>query len=214
MNHSHFTKAFLFGVAVTTSLLAAAQANMSEVLRGTTPLTFIGLDFSAARFTARYDFAELDQQGANYFMRWNGLMEAEWAKFNMAEPMKLVDAPTKTLYVQEINAAVDLSKAWGNGGTAFDLSRIPAMVERYATEDGEGVGCVFIVAEFNKGALMGDFYVVFFDMKSKAVLHTEHIIGKPMGFGLRNYWAGAVYDALKQVKSTYRRLWEQKYLKK
>ena len=190
-----------------------AQNAMADMLSGKTPLTFIGLDFSRAKFVARYEFPGLDKQGSVFFSRWNGLLQSEWAKYNLAEPLKLGNVPTNTQYVQEVNDAVDVQKAWASGDPVFDKDGIPAMVKKYRTQDGEGVGCVFVVGSFNKPLEKGEFFITFFDMKSKEVLHIERLVGKPFGFGERNFWAGAVTNVLEEIKKTYRNTWEQKFLK-
>lgn len=192
---------------------AMAQNAMADMLSGKTPLTFIGLDFSQAKFVARYDFPGLDKQGNVFFSRWNGLLQNEWMKYNLAEPLNLGNVPTNTQYVQLVNDGVDVQKAWAGGDPVFDKDGIPGMVKKYKTEDGEGLGCVFIVGSFNKSLEKGEFFVTFFDMKTKEVLHTERMVGKPVGFGERNFWAGAVSNVLDEIKKTYRNTWEQKFLK-
>ena len=37
-------------------------------------------------------------------------------------------------------------------------------------------------------------------MDSKQVYFSERMLGKPSGFGLRNYWANAIYDILKLIR--------------
>lgn len=191
----------------------SAQNPMADMLSGKTPLTFIGLDFSQAKFVARYEFPGLDKQGNVFFSRWNGLLQNEWIKYNLAEPLQLGNVPTNTQLVQSVNDAVDVQKAWAAGDPAFDAAQVPAMVKKYNTQDTEGIGCVFIVGSFNKALEKGEFFVTFFDMKTKDVLHAERIVGAPIGFGERNYWAGAVTSVLNDIKKTYRNTWEQKFLK-
>jgi hypothetical protein len=57
----------------------------------------------------------------------------------------------------------------------------------------------------------GAFFVTFINMNTKEVLFTERMTGEPGGFGLRNYWAGSVYNILKRIKSTEYRSWQKKY---
>ena len=42
--------------------------------------------------------------------------------------------------------------------------------------------------------------MVFFDIKSRNIVSSFKLTGAASGFGLRNYWAGSVYDAMKKVK--------------
>ncbi|MEO8067011.1 MAG: hypothetical protein ABI599_04885 [Flavobacteriales bacterium] len=211
------THASFLPLAAAFTLLASspahAQSTMQDMLSDKTPLTFIGLDFSEAKFVARYEFPGLDKQGTMFFVRWNALLQTEWAKYNLAEPLQLGNVPTLTQFVQEVNDRVDVQKAWATGDPVFDKERIPAMVKKYKTEGEEGMGCVFIVGSFNKTLEKGEFFVTFFDMKTKEVVHTERMVGKPFGFGERNFWAGAVTNVLEDIKKTYRNTWEQKFPK-
>lgn len=200
-------------MALTCIAPAVAQDTMGGMLRGSVPLTFIGLDFSQAFFVARQNFPGLDKEGPTYFDRWNELLRTEMEKYNLSEPMKLDHVPTMVEYVRNVNAAVDLNEAWATGNVVFLKEHIPEMVKKYATQDREGVGCVFIVGSFNMTLERSDLYVTFFGMKTHEVLHVEWIEGRPAGLGERNYWAGAVSNVLDEIKKTYRNTWEQRFLK-
>ncbi len=51
-------------------------------------------------------------------------------------------------------------------------------------------------------------------MDSKQVYFSERMIGKPLGFGLRNYWANAIYDILKLIRKREFEMWRKKYYSK
>lgn len=53
-------------------------------------------------------------------------------------------------------------------------------------------------------------YVTVFDIKTKNVLILERMVGKPMGIGLRNFWAGAMKHVIKQITTDYYNLWKSK----
>jgi len=205
--------ALMAATVILAPLAGRSQATMADVLNGKTRLTFLGLDLSEAQFTTQIDFAEVSNQGALYFRKWNGLLQSEWEKFNLAKPLKLASVPTDVSIADEANDVTDVSKAWAAGNVTFDKEQIPAMVRTYKTGDKEGAGCVFIVGSFNKPAETADMYVTFLDLKTKEVLHVERVVGEPRGFGLRNYWAGAVTSVLEQIDKRYRKEWHAKYLK-
>jgi hypothetical protein len=73
------------------------------------------------------------------------------------------------------------------------------------------VGVVFIVSAFNKTQEMAEYYVTFFNMSTKEVLHSERIGGAPSGFGLRNYWAGSVMAVLKSIDKQYEKAWNSRF---
>ncbi|HRD53071.1 MAG TPA: hypothetical protein PKY96_10545 [Flavobacteriales bacterium] len=190
-----------------------AQASMSSILTGKTTLTWVGIDFSHVQLATRADFGDLENAGPGYFARWNYLLEQEPAKFDMTGALKLGYVKHVTSVVQPINDAIDISKCFPVTIQAFDRERVHDMIARYDMSGFEGAGVVLLAHSMSKPALRGEFVVVFFDAQTKEVLHAEQISGKPMGFGLRNFWAGAVANVIKEINGTYQKAWEAKYVK-
>lgn len=62
-----------------------------------------------------------------------------------------------------------------------------------------GVGMVFIAQFLDKSNNRGTYEVVFFNTETKEIIEEWITDGKARGFGLRNYWAGSVYSALKKL---------------
>ncbi len=62
----------------------------------------------------------------------------------------------------------------------------------------DGYGLVFIVESYSKTAVKGNIWVTFFHVPTKKVVFTKKMAGKASGFGVRNYWTGAVFDVMKQ----------------
>ena len=71
---------------------------------------------------------------------------------------------------------------------------------------------MFIAESLNKIDTEAYFHVVIINIDSKEVLLSERLRGQPSGFGIRNYWAGAIYEILKNIDSRYYRLWRNKYM--
>jgi hypothetical protein len=69
------------------------------------------------------------------------------------------------------------------------------------------------VESFDKTGEQASMYVTFINLSSKKVLMTERLTAEPTGFGLRNYWAGAVYSMYKQISKKELRNWREKYQK-
>ena len=57
---------------------------------------------------------------------------------------------------------------------------------------------VLIATTLDKGNGIGYYTAVLFDPATQEVILQMDMAGKPGGFGLRNYWAGSVYNALKK----------------
>ncbi|MFZ1331619.1 MAG: hypothetical protein WAR83_05500, partial [Flavobacteriales bacterium] len=131
--------------------------------------------------------------------------------FNMATALGINACINNTSYVQAANDGISSADLLSRTAGTLDKEKVPSMVKDYKTEDGEGVGVVFIVSTFNKTQEMAEFYVTFFNMKTKEVLHSERISGKPVGFGLRNFWAGSVTNVLKSIEKDYSKAWLKRF---
>lgn len=64
----------------------------------------------------------------------------------------------------------------------------------------EGTGLVIVAQFLNKADKWGTYTIVYFDIATREILEAVDSRGKAGGYGLRNYWARSVLDALKKVK--------------
>jgi len=205
-------KRIILSLAVMLTLGAAVNAQtMADALNNKCAVTWIGLDFSEATLVPTVEFAPVQADPGLMIMKWNNLLEAEAEKFNMAKALGIGACTNNTSYVQGVNDGLTGTDLLSRSAGTLDKEKVPAMVKKYKTEDGEGVGIVFIVSTFNKTQEMAEYYVTFFNMKSKAVLHSERISGKPTGFGLRNFWAGSVTSVLKNIEKEYSKAWLKRF---
>lgn len=215
-----YRNSFAKGIAaipVALALLAvsnvSAQISMADVLQKKVPLTCVGLDFSEAHFTPRFEFEKLEKRGSVFLNEWNNLIEAEPAKYDLGVPLGLDYVGNVTSYVLSSNGNFQPAKAFQAATGPLTEQQIAKMVSQYPTKGVDGAGVVYIVNSFNKTAEQAQFTIVFFDMATHKVLHSERVQGKPGGFGLQNYWAGSLVNVLNQVKTTYAPAWRVRYAK-
>ncbi len=71
---------------------------------------------------------------------------------------------------------------------------------------------VYLVEYFDKHKAEASFYVVFFDIASKEILLCERVTAPPAGFGIRNHWAGSVYNSMKLISKKRIKAWRKQYL--
>lgn len=197
-------------LAIVTLPLSTQAQTMADALNNKCTITWIGLDFSEAKFVPTVDFAEVQNNVDLALLKWNNLLEQEAAKFDLGAALGSTRTTNNTSFVQDANAGIAPHDLIQRTAEPLDLSKIPGMVRRYKTE-GEGVGVVFIVESFNKTDVQAVFHVTFFNMATKEILHTERMVGKPGGFGMRNYWAAAVTSVLKNIKSNYAKMWHKRF---
>ena len=105
------------------------------------------------------------------FRRINELFITEAKKYNVGKQLKY------TLSKEQIKAAIN----------ALPIQKTP------------GVGMVFIAQFLDKSNNRGTYEVVFFNTETKEIIEEWITDGKARGFGLRNYWAGSIYSALKKL---------------
>ena len=161
-------------------------------------ITWFGLDFSKAAFIGD-GFVTPDQVKNELLIPINQLMLDEQVKFNIPKffevPNVVNDFDDVTRHTKEID-----NKEMKIFHTSEDYSITETDVQKIISDyksDKDGYGLVFVVESFNKTAVQGAIWVTYFDIKSKKVVFTTKLTSKPMGFGLRNFWAGSVYGIMK-----------------
>jgi hypothetical protein len=79
---------------------------------------------------------------------------------------------------------------------------VQELIGKYDCGSDKGIGLVFVMENFDKMFKINtaSMIVVFFDIGTKKVLHSERMTEKGGGFGFRNYWVSAVYKVLKQIR--------------
>ncbi|MBV6405365.1 MAG: hypothetical protein IT228_11780 [Flavobacteriales bacterium] len=182
----------------------AQQSSLADLLADRVGLTWIGVDYSATKFTPRYKFGPLDQAGPAFFERWNMLFEGELDKYTPCPHLKVKDCTVATSYVEPVNREVKVPEVWNKPELAPE--GVQELVSRYRTEDRSGVGMVYIAIKYDAPAERADYYVTFFDMATRQVLHTEKVSAEPGGAGLRNYWASTVIKVHEQLKGIRKKL--------
>lgn len=183
---------FVIAAALFVCSALAAQPNVGE------DVNYYGIDFSK---TKTFGAAETGAQFKDAFTRINTLVIAEWPKYDpgkfLYKNIVLQDISVTTLVNNEINPSDIETTSSGYRLTDDDIA---GMVRRYDLKESEGTGLVIIGELLEKSTYLGGFYVVYFDIASREVLSSRQIIGKARGFGLRNYWAGALYNAMKTLR--------------
>ena len=78
------------------------------------------------------------------------------------------------------------------------------IIKMYELPEKQGIGVVFIAKQLNKVQGVALYDLVVFDIASREVIMHKMVAGEARGFGLRNYWAGSIYDIIKANKKLMR----------
>jgi hypothetical protein len=196
----------LFGIALfflatlSVAQKGATQQKMDEVV-------WYGLDFTQTAFVGSFDQGMGAYPTTGTLLRdkwvpqWNNLVVAEQPKFDLSAALH---GPTIYYDINTISALnlkmMDVSKCMTPNPIKLDDKTVIAMVKNYqAGTKKSGIGMAFIVESFNKVTNTAGVYIVLFDIASNNIFKCKYFEGRPMGAGLRNYWAGAIKDIIKQM---------------
>jgi hypothetical protein len=178
---------------------------------------WLGIDFSKVQLVGDFSqFAEAGQKSTveiktQYFPGWNRLIVDERSKYDIKGMLRKENVIYNIDMIGEINATASTEEMETDNPKKFTEADIATMVKQYNPEKKDGIGIVFVAETLNKGELIAWFHFVAIDLSSNTVLFSDRLSGKPMGFGLRNYWAGAIYDIIKDIKSKKYKEWKSKY---
>ncbi len=182
-------KLFLIVATILVWTASSAQDNFGRTVN------YYGVDFSQ---TKAYGAKETGAQFATAFKAINVLVFKEWDKYN---PEKFIDESISIVDIsvtEEWNEKVNPKDIITNSSNyILANSDISEMVKRYEIEETDGVGLVIICELLNKENNMGNYTIVFFDIASREVLYNKFVVGKAKGFGLRNFWARSLLNAMK-----------------
>jgi hypothetical protein len=173
-------------------------------------LVWCGLDYSKVKMIGTMDFREPDQIFPAMLDAWNNLYMQEMIPLMEKERV----APTiksDVKAVTERNAKASANQVQHEDGTSDEMVKpshitdadVAKIVASYDLKESSGTGLVFIMDRLVKAQQMECYYIVFFDIGSRKVLHSERIVAKAGGIGFRNFWFRPVKDGVARLPKIY-----------
>ena len=181
----------LLQVAAFTGFTQSDQADT----KASAGMTWLGVDFSHVHIVGDYRMFETTP---DFAQKINDLIYVETDKFDIAGLLKRRSVAYNVKYFEEKNKNSTPIEATKNPG--FTDEKILEIVADNKPAGGSGQGAFFIAESLNKQTSEGIFHLVIVNLNDNKVIRTEKLIGEPRGFGLRNYWAGAIYDIIKDKR--------------
>ncbi|MDO5665876.1 MAG: hypothetical protein Q4G63_11560 [Bacteroidia bacterium] len=178
----------------TTQNVSAQKENLKDV----ESISFYGIDFSYAKV---YGADESAEKFIDVFARINDLFESEPKKYNAGKAFGIMNTElfnsqmrkeagkvsTRNLFIEENKYSI----------TDTEINQVVSKLDK----QGESkYGAVVICGLLNKLANYGTFTFIVFEQGTNKVIFQKEVAGKAKGFGLRNFWAGALFDAMKKLK--------------
>lgn len=189
------------------------DATVKDAFDPTVKITWLGLDFSGAKYAGDYEHLGTDLNLKSLMASLNDLMSIERGKFNIEEAFNKQEVDYKLEVTQKHNADLKTDGTYSNTpGMQLHLKQedIDKIVAGYDFSGLNGIGLMFNVETINKLTQQATIFVTFINMNNKKVLFTERMSAEPQGFGIRNYWAGAVYAILKRIDSKELKKWRDR----
>ena len=189
--------------------LLSAQSSFSEIKKQHS-WAWLGLDFSNTKLFGPEGFNDPKKIIDHYFIAWNQLIFDEGDKYNVKGAFKLKQMYTEDSYFDLLNSKVKSNDIFVDRSYSVSKSDINNIVKNYNFSNIKQKIClVFIVERLDKPKEQAVVWVTLINSNTKEIILTERMIGKPGGFGFRNYWAGAVYDIIKQIKKKKYKQWKK-----
>lgn len=175
-----------------TSIVCFGQKK--DFLKDVSSINFYGVDYSAAKV---FGAAESPSQFIDVFGRINELFITEAKKYDVGKKLKIKVGQISLNAVNKVNGEIDPAQLMTTD-TSFTLSDmdIRQVVENLPVQQEPGIGLVIVAKLLNKAEAYGSYQVVFFNTETKEIIKDYAIGGKAKGFGLRNYWAGSIYNVI------------------
>jgi hypothetical protein len=175
-------------------------------------ITFYGVDFNKAKV---FGATETPAEFVGVYGAINQLFIGEAKKYDPTKAFG-VYANVSVDAVAQRNNAADKDHMM-TGESAFLLSKGDVESEvralKSAVKEKEGYGAVLVANLLNKAASKATYDVVIFDIATGQVLCDQKVTRSAQGFGLRNYWAGSVHDAMGAIKKLNLRVFDNSKVK-
>jgi hypothetical protein len=188
------------------SVLAQSK---TDVFDGKTPITWLGLDYTQAKFIIP-NSSEGDQTQVittetikSYIPAWNYLFLTEPKKFDVARATHRPSVDYALSVTEKVNNAINnelVSKNQDDFKTITE-ENIADLVKNYDYLGKTGIGMLIFIEGMDKDKTTEGAWVTFVDMGSKTMLCTIYLTGKTGGMGIRNNWADATFRILRKLEA-------------
>lgn len=177
------------------SVLAMLPALSQGLSLNTGKVYLYGVDFSEVRVAGAY---ETNDYFVRAFVGINGLFVAEPKKYDFSKTLGVPVEPCIQV-MTKITREMDTS-SMRTETPEISPAKTEDMIAGYTLPQENGVGMILIARLLDKHEGEGTFDVVLFDIATRKPLFVKRVTKEASGNGLRNYWANAVYDIVRDKK--------------
>ena len=184
-----------------------AQDLKDVLFKASYGLDFVGLDFSSVKFIGnKKEYGDPVRLKNEFIPNWNNLFYSQKEKYNIEKEFGKNKVNYLVGNMIEANAILDENYMFSIIPVkGFDAKKIQKIVNRYKFNYENEVGVSLIVHSFDKPSKTATIYVVWFNTKTLKVIKSVRRQVTPKGFGFRNYWAGAIFYTIKNMKKVVKK---------
>jgi hypothetical protein len=190
-----------------------SSQDLKSFFNSNSKVTYLGIDFSNVKLIG--DFSEIfgigdksmGQIRNTYFPAWNRIILDEREKYNLNEMLRRDNIYYDIDDIMNINSQAPLDSLESYNTIFYSQSEINQFVSKYKIQNKNGYAILFLAEYLNKAQEEASLFFIVLSASTGDILLCERIMGEPSGFGIRNYWAGAIYDIIKQIKKSYYFKW-------
>lgn len=176
----------------------ACLGQSKDALKDLSSVTFYGIDFTRAKV---YGAKEGAIQFKYTFDDINKLFITQPKKYDIGKRLGTDVEVTSLEAVNDANKTINTDELiTTNSGYTLNEEQIAEVIKALPIlSQEEKTGLIMVAMLLNKPEQRATYQIVFFNTKTREILYSAPTNGKARGFGLRNYWAGSVYNALKKL---------------
>lgn len=164
-------------------------------------LTWYGLDYTQVKFIGYQEhFSDLPKIQQHFFSEWNQLIISEKDKYDVAGAFGVPEVFNEVEHAVSRSRERDMSGIIQQEDWEIGKSELAQVVKAYIIPGEDKIGAIFVMESLNKLAEVSTMWLVVFKVSGGEILHVKRYMGKPGGFGFRNYWARSYYNVLLEIK--------------
>lgn len=199
------------------SYISISQTSKDFFVHSDYKVTWLGIDFSHVKLIGEFNhfFGAGSQSSVDlrdeYFNRWNKIVLTEPDKYDIRGMLRKSEIVYDISMITTVNSNCAIENLEDLNNPNYTIENLKDFVTGYPLENKDGFGILMIAESLNKSATEAILHFIIINMSTKEILIHERLRTEPTGFGLRNYWAGSIYRAMNQIKSTHYMKWKGKY---
>ena len=191
-------------VAMVLMLSLGAKAQTSDnIFDPKLPMTWLGLDFSKAKFIGPSRDFGLPEKHKELMASWNSLLDREQDKFSVKRFFRKQTVTLDFNLTNKNNGPLDIGsmiveKSEG-AKPALEEKDIREIVSNYDFGGLRGLGLMLVVESFDKSRGKSNVWITFINLNTQEVIMTERRFGSPMGASLKSFWVNSILNMMERI---------------